>query len=265
MSPKYFNCEPWKLCEGTACCRIPETKPNLTLGDYLRLSQLTGKDITEIWTENGDVLLLNPEDDDQRYDLFLSLIHDPCPYLLTDKCEVHDAKPISCVAFPIHEYICGDDRFTDQTQERYPCLKDVKPKPGQTKLGRQSIEIMLAENRIDDIVLWEGKRPHLNISSIRDYRGLINEAMLKQDKRDPGREHIRTQRLISTTRKMEEIRARGETIDTNEMGEFLSPATFILFGDMVTQKMEELMNNEGALKAYNETTERWRQISGKFD
>ena len=264
MSSRYFSCESGKLCKDATCCRSVETKPSLTIGDYLRLAEYTGEDVTEIWRKKGDFLSLNSRDDDKEYELFLSLLHDPCPYLSEDGCEAHDTKPITCVAFPLHEYMCGDG-FSDQSTKTYPCLKGVEPHPEQIELGRQAIEIILDEKKMDAIFLWGQHPPHISISGISDYRGLVNHVMMKQDTLDPGRESTRTQRMINAARTMENLHATHEIVDTNTMGSLISPFAIALFGDVVTKKMKELMDNEQVLGFYAETTERWKQISGKID
>ncbi|MDI6721503.1 MAG: hypothetical protein QMD85_03870, partial [Candidatus Aenigmarchaeota archaeon] len=76
----YFRCDPINLCNGASCCTSMETKPALSVGDYIRLSKLTGEAPDRIWQEKGDVALYRDDDmDNGEYLILLSLPHDPCP------------------------------------------------------------------------------------------------------------------------------------------------------------------------------------------
>lgn len=238
-SPPYFRCDPGRLCEGAKCCTSQETQPSLSLGDFIRLSDASGKPMESIWREDGDVCLSHFQGMMPAGVFVVSpgLFHDPCPYLTRDlKCGVYATRPLGCRDFPINNlasdeawqerfptatYRCMDNvRLTDQHQEYLSFLKIVLKEEGQLTLA-------YFFNNTPSFV-------QLNNTSLLDTYTI--QAVNIQRARDPTAALPRSKRLIRHTERLAKVlhdmtAGRPREMMKDELANMMQPAIYTLVED----------------------------------
>jgi len=251
---KYFECKPGILCHGAECCTSIDTQPELTFGDFLRLSELTKEPIQRIWRTKGNVSLKHmPEIElEGVYAVSLGLMHGPCPYLSKDlKCTVHKRRPITCAGFPIllEEREVEDDDPHLETFQRYQCLQDVIMKPRQIEIGEKLKGIQLEEFLLDLKYVWSGEVPAIKALTDKDYKALAYHAIDIQLKRDPKGRNVRSMWLKQHIMDMvDEIKK----LDNSEIVE-IDPVLFLhhlqpLMGNIKIQLREDMPITAGNFK-----------------
>lgn len=263
---KYFECKPTILCKGADCCTTPETKPALSVGDYLRLSWFTQEPVVDIWRNKGDIAVNSfPDLKEGHFLVSLSLLHDPCPYLSKEyKCAVHETRPLGCGSFPIMLFKRKSQEL-EGIYNGYRCLQNVQPRPEQLQLTNDLEQILKEEAELDIRFFWEGSPVYINASTVGAFSELALEALRSQKTRDPQEKYRRTQTLIRALDRMQSIieEKKGVHLSAIEYSALLSPVMFAILEERVAQRLENLPSE--AIEAYKKTTEQWLKLAGKIE
>jgi Fe-S-cluster containining protein len=263
----YFACRPGELCSGAACCTGQETLTALIVGDYIRLSNATGRSPAEISRKNGDVSLLDAETllgmaarpkagrrEKGIYVVKLGLFHDPCPYLQSDrKCAVYGSRPMGCADFPLTIFRDRRDELGKyRATGRFACM-NAKPSTDQLEFLRRLDEISIKEVAFEEMNFWN---PPLiaDFSYAESYFGLANRALELEAARGM-RPTPRLERLMKAIETINKRRRSGEEIPVYEC---FHPIAYSLFEDEIARRLDAL--DEAALEFYRGTTEEYEQL-----
>jgi Fe-S-cluster containining protein len=267
MTLKYFKCDPENLCDKAECCRDTSALPGLSVGDYIRLSDHTGESITQIWRTKGSLTFSTAEEiAPGRWIAHLSLLHDPCPYLLDDyRCGVHDVKPIGCGSFPLYMMLT-EPAEVEESYSHYRCLRNVQPRPEQAVLAKEMFQMMCAEQELDHHMFWKGWIPNVRFTTLTSYFEFFDKAVARQKERDPKGESERTKMLeeaIKTFRQLVEDGTVSQGIQYSVYKSLLGPIVFAYAEDEVAERMDTL--DQRTIAAYRKNSKEWERILKKID
>lgn len=181
----------------------------LTLRDYHLIAKQTGQSVADLWKNNGNIAFVPNYGGGQMVPMdkvkltpWFSLTHDPCPYLNDDlQCDVYEARPIACAAFPIGVFE-GDGRTIKDRPFTYPCLrKGVRVRGGQVAAVEECIGLLDRERAIEQEILG---RPLAirRFASICELGRYLDRVKGEQLRNDPEQEMESTRRVV---RNYEEI------------------------------------------------------------
>ncbi|MFA4820101.1 MAG: YkgJ family cysteine cluster protein [Candidatus Aenigmatarchaeota archaeon] len=258
-----FKCDPYKLCEGAQCCRGNESYPSLSIGDYIRISGATGKPLTALWRDAGDVQLSDFSDLEKgEYLMTLSLLHDPCPYLTDDfRCSIYEARPLGCGSFPFLLFKYDPEQIREN-YKHYACLHGIQPSREQIKFGEDVDTLMRKEAELDVRIMWSGKPRYISVPNVAVYGKLALGANEMQERRDPAGRSYRSRRLLRAIDKMNSFVMDGTLsrgINTDLYISMVQPVVFTLVEDEIAKKLSSLTPDE--IAAYGETTQRWKELA----
>jgi Fe-S-cluster containining protein len=261
-----FKCDS-SLCGGAYCCRNMETKPALTIGDYTRLGEHTGKPAEEVWRDYGSIVVEPaPTLGTGHYRLELSLSHDPCPYLNNvDKCSVYETRPLSCGSFPIFQFLLFPEELEEVFRD-YKCLQKTDfPGEDQRRLGHKLKKIFKQEVDMDYKNLWRdlNSRKFTYVPTIGSFFVMAERAFRSQESRDPSMATRRSVELLKNIIVLGEYaKNRGfENKPTNMMCcHLLGPLLYPILEDEIAEKIRDADKSD-----YHRTTKLWKRISLKFD
>ncbi len=266
MENKYFECKPGELCDGSTCCKTRGTKPALSVGDFIRLSEATGKPITELWKTKGDATITTYSNLRMgEFLVSLGLLHYPCPFLSQEnRCTVYDTRPLGCASFPSLLLESHSEQL-DAHYSHYACLKGVKLSPRQKRFWKELDQIMFEEAGADIRFLWKNKPPYIHIPALGDYFKMAADAIIKQKERDPRADLCGSRRLIDTVNQMTGIVGRKEpdagpiVFSTADFIDALTPVMYSIIEDDIAERLANL--DKEALDFYKGTTARWKQLA----
>ena len=242
------------------------TKPTLSVGDYVRLSEYTGEPITEIWKSRGDVALHVYDTERGKFSVNLSLLHDPCSYLTEEnRCGVHDARPLACASFPIFQFMFKEEEIKQGHYDIYGCMKNAMPKPEQIELGYELWRIMLAEAKYH-LDFLGGEPMYVNLPSTGNYFQLAGKACELQMSRDPLGMEKRTYMLKNSVEKMASLAdeaVSGLVLDGSLYAHLLSPVMFSIMEDEIAGRLDNLDGR--ALEIYKKTTKRYEELARRIE
>src|SRR3989344_2743272 len=263
--PKYFECKPNVLCKGAYCCTSIDTQPELTLGDFFRLSSFTHEPIVDIWRNKGNISLSQmPNHPQGIYAISLGLQHSPCPYLSEDyRCTIHNSRPLTCAGFPVFN---ASGKMGHKIEEaelaNYQCLKDIVMKQRQSILGKELYLILQAETFLEIEHLWNGTIKGVEFRTCQDYFDWIKQALKLQKERDSQLRSRKSLRLLQSAKTIVDLVEKDSIIDDMVVKHHLKYVVYAVREDEIA---EMLANAEKFKPYYEETTRRFREIIGQIN
>ena len=105
-------------------CWMENVIVETTLFDLIRLSRSLNTPVSYLFSQYCRIGLATCEEN-IRYKRLLVKMKKPCPFLFSNRCLVHDAKPLSCVLFPEYYQIKGllPELSQKPLFHAFPCLK----------------------------------------------------------------------------------------------------------------------------------------------
>lgn len=254
---KYFECKPGELCEKADCCCSRETKPTLSVGDYLRLSEATGEPMDEIWKSKG-MVTASPMPGG-LFMLNLSLEHDPCPYLSEMKCSVYEARPIVCATFPMMMLANHPEQASGENFGGYKCLQNVLPRPEELA-QYETIDQILTEEAGIEMHLGSGRILDMR-STDQFYEFCITTRNIQREK-DPLAKSRISKKLFEYQDKIHQI-ILTQSVHVIEYSQVLGALATCLLDKKITKMLKNL--DQASLKRLQENSRKWKEVLKKID
>ncbi|MFH1617856.1 MAG: YkgJ family cysteine cluster protein [Candidatus Margulisiibacteriota bacterium] len=268
-----FVCDPSRFCLGNSCCSHPSTKPNVSVGDFLRISSLKNEPPALIWQRDGDLNLTDVKVRDRRNLIIsLSLLHDPCHFLDDmNRCEVYLMRPLTCAMFPFNTFKYHPEELKDY-RNTFACLQNVRTSSRQLKFLEGLRRIIIDETKADMAFFWGGKFPVIDVPTTLDEfslyaREAISISTLKY-RRDPN-DSLNVERGRRAAHAAAEIGKMliDGSLYSSGMGsdkylDILRPILFCIYQDMIRAAFAKLSRE--ALDHYNKITQNWVRLSEEF-
>lgn len=246
--PDYFKCDPEK-CGGARCCKSPETKPALSVGDLLRIEDLTGEPLKDILYGQGEITLL-PHNED-RYDIFFivpSLIHESCPYLRGSECGIYRARPIECAAFPLHLSPQELELYGD-----YECIRDASFSEEQRALGRRLLGIGVKEAGMTEEILGD-RLLVITQHNARDLAENVLETLDRNSLPVTGRK----QRVLEAATKLKKVSENRGVMNIEEYMECLARVLYPWMVEGICRALQDMGSREKGF--FRDTTKEYLEI-----
>ncbi len=254
----YFKCEPNIRCVGAECCTAADTQPVLSVGDFYRLSKITGEPIGQIWKEKGAFRFSHF--DGMENGVFLampSLKTEPCTYLTRElRCGVYAQRPLACSAFPVLDFL--DPEELAKKRVRYSCTRDVEISQEQEAFARDIDALMRVEAVNDMNFFWRRKPLYISVGTIGAYMELAVQALNLQMARDPKNSMSRSDKLVRAVTEMSDIAEQNKPITNQRYTGLLEPVVYAIHVDDIAERLENL--DEALLALYQETTKKYKEI-----
>jgi Fe-S-cluster containining protein len=258
VAKRDFVCDPDKYCKGVVCCDTKRSPP-LTVGDYFRLGEHTGKSMEQIWDEDGDVHLRYLNKQPGVFRIELALLTDPCRYLQNARCTVYNSRPMSCAAFPF-AWASLKEQVSPKETDMFGCMKNARITAGQWEFFEQLKKIMIEEDGLERLYFWEQGSEGIFIPNRGVFFSHMAAALKSQKTRDNGKESHRTRRLLDSYNKMSAA-LQDNTYKKMSHWEFVDlirPVAYSLHYDRIREKFTSL--SEEARTEYRKTSEQVREI-----
>ena len=258
MIMKYFECKPGELCEDARCCQSRETKAALSIGDYFRLSELTGEPMVEIWQSKGSISMSpTPGMPSGHYTMNLGF-DSPCPYLSEMKCSVYPARPIPCATFPLMLMTTNPEALNGENFKEYKCLQGVSPRPSEMKGFNEIHEIYVKEAELE-LRLWPGR--FVDATDGGSFLEAFFSVVRAQKKKDPL---AKERRLRNILKYADKVNSMMETCKIHVLDYALAAGALVSCTlDEQVMRMLESINGKD-LDILKRTSDDWRKILEKM-
>jgi len=261
IKTRAFKCDPRQFGCRAACCRSADTKPALTVGDYLRMSTATGESLSQLWLNRGNVNLTLVDKAESLFILTLGLRHDPCTFLSPEaKCKIYAMRPLACGSFPWYILIEKPEELLDGYSD-LKCLKNVRNTPAQAELWRRMRPIMRTEAEAELRHFWTKGPSHISAKDTTIFYHLYKYAREYLAGPKPSYAMERVPILEEAIKKMETIlKMSGRVvIPPHKLANLAQNVLFFWAAEAIAKQLDEL--TPAAKEAYKSTTEAWQEIS----
>ncbi len=246
--PKPFECKPGVYCKAADCCRNLDTTVSVSVGDYLRLSQLTGEPIVDLWRSKGEIVTLHIQENDGFF-VNIALFHDPCPYLSDSlACKAYDARPLDCRGFPYTSFLFYKDQV-DLMQKKYRCTRGMFMDEKQKKNYRLLDQIIKEESLAELRFLWPDGVPTFKIKYSSDLADLMTKAHASNGPR---------QERIAIGAREVQANIKNNEISALVLSQHLPKIIFPIVANDIERRLASLPPE--AFEFYKKTTERLNNL-----